>query len=42
MGPPGSGKGTQAEYLKKEFNLKHIESGSLLRSEVESGSDLGK
>lgn len=32
MGPPGSGKGTQAKLLAKKYNLEHISSGDLLRS----------
>jgi len=42
FGPPASGKGTQAELLAKELNIKHISTGELLRAEVASGSDTGK
>ncbi|MBQ9245797.1 adenylate kinase [bacterium] len=42
IGPPGSGKGTQTKMLSKEYNLPHIDTGSLLREEVASGSDEGK
>ncbi len=42
IGPPGSGKGTQTKKLSAEFNLPHIDTGSLLREEVASGSDEGK
>ena len=42
VGPPGSGKGTQTKMLSKEFNLQHIDTGSLLREEVASGSEEGK
>ena len=34
FGPPGSGKGTQAEKLSKEFNLLKVSSGDLLRNEI--------
>ncbi len=42
IGPPGSGKGTQTKMLSKDYNLPHIDTGSLLREEVSSGSDEGK
>ncbi len=42
IGPPGSGKGTQTKILSKEYNLPHIDTGSLLREEVSSGSEEGK
>ncbi len=42
VGPPGSGKGTQTKMLSKEFNLPHIDTGSLLREEVASGSEEGR
>ena len=41
VGPPGAGKGTQANLLKKK-NYIHVSTGDLLRSEVSSGSELGK
>ncbi|MFC2129366.1 adenylate kinase [Bacteroidota bacterium] len=41
FGPPGSGKGTQAEKLIEKYNLIHISTGDLLRSEVEAQTDLG-
>ncbi|MDQ3016971.1 MAG: adenylate kinase [Bacteroidota bacterium] len=41
FGPPGSGKGTQALKLVETYNLVHISTGDLFRSELESGSELG-
>lgn len=42
FGPPGSGKGTQAAMLTEAYNLVHISTGDLFRSELEAGTDLGK
>jgi adenylate kinase len=42
FGPPGSGKGTQAEMLNKKLGLVYISTGSLLRNETKSNSKLGK
>lgn len=42
FGPPGSGKGTQAERLREKLKLRHISTGDLLREAVANGSDLGK
>lgn len=42
LGAPGSGKGTQAELIAKNYNLKHISGGESLRKEVESGSRKGE
>jgi adenylate kinase len=41
LGPPGSGKGTVAAQLKREFGHGHISTGQLLREEVAVGSELG-
>lgn len=41
FGPPGAGKGTQAEFLKKSFDLIHLSTGDLLRSEIAAETDLG-
>tara|TARA_B100001123_G_C15197435_1_gene981911 strand:- start:321 stop:986 length:666 start_codon:yes stop_codon:yes gene_type:complete len=42
FGPPGAGKGTQSDNLVKEFKLKKIATGDLLRTEVKNQTDLGK
>ena len=42
FGPPGAGKGTQANIIAKNFNLKQISTGDLLRNEIEVSSTLGK
>ena len=42
VGPPGAGKGTQAEYLVEQFQIPHISSGEMLRAAVAAGSTLGK
>ncbi|KAG7178100.1 Adenylate kinase-like [Homarus americanus] len=42
LGPPGSGKGTQAPRLKERYCVCHLATGDLLRAEVSSGSELGQ
>ncbi|MGN6368125.1 MAG: adenylate kinase family protein [Phycisphaerae bacterium] len=42
LGPPGSGKGTQAQRICETFDLVHLASGDILRAEKASGSPLGK
>lgn len=42
FGPPGSGKGTQAEKLIEKFNLKQISTGNLFRVNIENGTELGR
>ena len=42
FGPPGSGKGTQASRIEREFKLNHLSTGQILRAEVEHGSEVGK
>ncbi|MDZ7741982.1 MAG: adenylate kinase [Bacteroidota bacterium] len=42
FGPPGSGKGTQSSRIAEKFNVKHISTGDILRSEVKQQTELGK
>lgn len=41
-GGPASGKGTQCDFIVKEFNVVHLSTGDMLRAAVESGSEEGK
>ena len=41
FGPPGAGKGTQANLLIKRYNLIHLSTGDLLRGEIAEGTKLG-
>jgi len=41
LGPPGAGKGTQAETLCKTFSIPHISTGNMLREAAEEETDLG-
>ena len=41
LGPPGAGKGTQAEKICKKFHLPHISTGNMLREAVEAKTTLG-
>ena len=41
FGPPGAGKGTQANNIVKKFNLLKISTGDLLREEIKNNTDLG-
>ena len=42
FGPPGAGKGTQAQKIVKKFNLYQVSTGDLLRNEIKNKSDIGK
>ncbi len=42
LGPPGSGKGTQAKILQQNKSFVHLSTGDMLRSAVSEGSELGK
>jgi adenylate kinase len=42
LGPPGAGKGTQAERLQDDFALAHISTGEMLRAQVAQGTELGR
>ena len=41
LGPPGSGKGTQAKMIAEKYKLKHISTGDILRENVRNGTPLG-
>jgi adenylate kinase len=42
MGPPGSGKGTQAQRLAQSHDLVQLSSGHVLRTEIREGSEIGR
>ncbi|MCJ7508452.1 MAG: adenylate kinase [candidate division Zixibacteria bacterium] len=42
LGPPGSGKGTQARLLSDKLRIPHISTGDILRESIKHGTDLGK
>lgn len=42
LGPPGAGKGTQAETIVDEFSIPHISTGDIFRKNIKKGTPLGK
>ena len=42
FGPPGAGKGTQAQKISKDYNLIHLSTGALLRKEVTNKTEIGQ
>lgn len=42
FGKPGAGKGTQATFLKEQYNLVHISTGDVFRFNMKNGTELGK
>ena len=42
FGKPGAGKGTQAEFLKMQYNLTHLSTGDIFRFNIKNDTELGK
>ena len=42
LGPPGAGKGTQAQFIVNKFNLYQLSTGDLLRNEIKNKTEIGK
>ena len=42
LGPPGAGKGTQAEFLSEKYGIPQISTGAIIRGVIASGSEFGK
>ena len=41
LGPPGAGKGTQAESICQRYDIPHISTGNMLREAIDAGTKLG-
>lgn len=41
LGPPGSGKGTQAKYINQQYNIPHISTGDIFRKNISEKTELG-
>jgi adenylate kinase len=41
MGPPGAGKGTQAERMIKDLNITHVSTGDMFRAAIKAGTEMG-
>ena len=42
VGPPGAGKGTQAQFLATHYSISHISTGDIFRANLKAGTELGK
>ena len=42
LGPPGAGKGTQAEYIVEKYNIPNISTGDIFRENIKNNTELGK